>query len=98
MCDEGQVYMMAGVVTDPEQSAFHASISVRSYIELDGQEFLVERSGGARATNSVLWLERAIDGVALRKLLTASKLDTWTAGGGAIRSISFLYVKTCGNT
>lgn len=85
LCGDGQLHIMAGVVTDPDQSAFHSSISVRSYIELDGQEFLVKRAGGTSATDSVLWLERELDLRTVQAMLRASKLDIWTEGGGAVR-------------
>lgn len=84
-CDQGQLYMTAGVVTDPDQSAFHASISIRSYIELDGREFLVQGEGGAEAVDSVLWLDRTPNTAVVSALLSAKTLDIWTEGGGAMR-------------
>lgn len=84
-CDKGQVYMTAGVVADPDQSAFHASISIRSYIELDGRELLIQREGGAKAVDSVLWLDRTPSAAAISALLSARTLNIWTEGGGAVR-------------
>lgn len=84
-CFEGSISLMAGVVTDPEQSQFHASISQRSYIEIDGEEALVMGPGGAEATASVLWLDREVDVRTLARLLQGSRIDVWTEGGGAFR-------------
>lgn len=83
--DENRFHLMAGIVTDPEQSAFHCSISQRSYIELDHEEFLEAGPGGLFPEGSVLWLERELDVSVIRKILESSKLDIWTEGGGAIR-------------
>ncbi len=85
LCDNGNLAMMAGVVTDPEQSKFHASLSQRSYLEIDGQEALVAGPGGAEAEDSVLWLSRKIDRMTLSKMLRGSMLEVWTEGGGAFR-------------
>jgi hypothetical protein len=85
MCEDRKPTMLAGVVASPEEAAFHASMSKRSYVELDGEEALVEAAGGAAAQDSVLWLDRKIDPPTARKLLRTKLLDIWTEGGGGLR-------------
>lgn len=84
-CGDRNIHILAGIVTDPEQSNFHASISQRSYIELDGEEYLVMGANAARAQGSVMWVERQLDDPTIRAMLQASQLDIWTEGGGALR-------------
>lgn len=79
-CGGGRVGMMAGVVTDPQQSEHHASINKKSYIELDGSEML-SQAGGAIAQGSVVWLRRELDTSAVSRLRQASHLEIWTEGG-----------------
>lgn len=85
-CDGRRLLVSAGIVTDPETSRNRAEVVTRSYIEIDGKPIqAMEGRSGVEAQDSVLWVRRALDAEGLRRLVSASELDTWTENGSAFR-------------
>jgi hypothetical protein len=85
-CNNKQVRMTFGIVTDPTSAAMFAENQKRSYFELDGQEFLeVPGKSGATSNDSVTWVVRTLTPSALVRIIRADDLSAWIDGFGAVR-------------
>lgn len=85
-CEDRQLHMAFGIVTDPETSQLIMAFPRRSYLELDFKEFLVmPDASGAEATESVVWIGREMTPDSVRRFAAASKVDGWVDGSGAVR-------------
>lgn len=78
--------MMAGIVTNPIDTALKARMTTVSYLEFDDTEMMkIEGRGGVESEDSVLWVERRLDIVGLVHLLKSNQLGIWVEGGGPLR-------------
>lgn len=85
-CYKKQVHFVFGIVTDPTTSGMIGENQKRSYLELDNKEFLaVPGKTGARANQSVVWLERSMTPSTLLQVLEADSVGGWVDGFGAVR-------------
>ena len=87
-CMDGQLSLLAGIVTDPERSAglVDSDWLKRSYLEVDGREkFAMPGVTGAHPKESVVWLSRRLNRDDVRDLLNANELGIWLDGFGMMR-------------
>jgi hypothetical protein len=85
ICGPRGVSLLAGIVTNPELSAEHEYWKARSYLEFDGTETFVIKGGGAKAKDSVLWIQRDMSDADAKRLLKTSTLGMWVENGGPMR-------------
>lgn len=85
-CDNSQISMKFGIVTDPTSAAMFAENQKRSYFELDNKEILaVTGNTGATANDSVTWIDRTLTPGMLMQIINAKILGAWIDGFGAVR-------------
>lgn len=95
LCYERELSMMFGMVTDPTSSAMFAENQKRSYLELDGEEFLaIPGNTGAKASDSVVWIERQVSEADLFRIVTSTEMAGWIDGFGAVRYGASLQLPT----
>jgi hypothetical protein len=86
LCNSRTILLQFGIVTEPEQTKLFTTHLKRSYLELDGKEFLVTAgSAGVEGRDSVAWIERSLTPAMLRQLVGATIVDGWIDGTGAVR-------------
>lgn len=86
LCGTTGVVVMGGIVTDPDSSREALDTHGISYLELD--DLQIERqadSDGARAEDSVVWVERALSGSLVRRIQASSRLGIWLENGSPMR-------------
>jgi hypothetical protein len=94
-CEEKQITIGFGIVTDEDSSAMIAGNQKRSYLELDDKEFLVvSGSTGGSAVRDVVWLRRNLTPATLRQLIQAQVVSAWIDGFGAVRYGTTLQIGT----
>ncbi len=97
-CEDRQITMEFGLVTDEDSSAMIAGIQKRSYLELDNNEVLViSGSTGGRAVGDVVWLSRNMTPTILLQLTRAKNVAAWIDGFGAVRYGTTLEIRTVGS-
>lgn len=85
-CENAQLSMAFGIVTDPSSSAMIAENPKRSYLALNNKEVLVlPGASGAKANGSVVWIDRNLTPTLLGQLIKASNVSGWIDGFGALR-------------
>lgn len=85
-CEDKQLHLAFGIVTDPTSSAMFAENQKRSYLELDNKEFLVVSGAtGAKAHGSVVWINRVLTPNTLVQLIESNDVGGWIDGFGAVR-------------
>lgn len=85
-CEGKRIHMTFGMVTDPDTSAMIGENQKRSYLELDGKEFLVEMGKtGAVANQSVVWIARFLTAQTLVQVIKSENVGGWVDGFGAVR-------------
>ncbi len=85
--NESKVMRVAfGLVTDSASSAMIAENQKRSYLETDNTEMLVVAGDvGAKANDSVVWIERFLTPKTLVQIIKADNVGGWIDGYGAVR-------------
>jgi hypothetical protein len=83
-CNQGVVFVAAGIVTTAELSSEKNSSLVRNYLEINqAQELLVSTDKASSAANgSTLWLFRNLSASNLIEIIQADSLGIWTEDGG----------------
>lgn len=85
-CDQRKLSMEFGIVTDPDTSGMIMAFPKKSYLELDGKEFLpMQGATGAEATDSTVWISRTLTVSEIYRLTSATRLEGWVDGSGAVR-------------
>jgi hypothetical protein len=85
-CENKQIRMAYGIVTDPTSAAMFAENQKRSYFELDNTEFLVVvGKTGATTNDSVTWINRNLEPETLLQIIRANSVSAWIDGFGAVR-------------
>ena len=88
LCDQRKLSLMAGIVTDPQQTRDSADKEwlKRSYVEFDGAEALVVPGiTGVRPDDSTVWLPRELSADTALVLLRVNDLGVWLDGFGMVR-------------
>jgi hypothetical protein len=89
LCHGDSVGLLAGIVTDAEQSRNLADKDwlKRSYLEMDGRATFVEGgASGVKVNGNTVWLERGLATRATSSFLNTAKVGIWLDGFGAVRA------------
>ena len=85
-CDNRQVRLMFGIVTERDLTAMRYETAIRSYLDFDDSDRLImSGQNGLRAEDSVLWIQRSLTGADASMLARTQMLNGWVENGGAFR-------------
>lgn len=83
------VILQAGIVTDPENTNYQFQWATQSYLTLDSKVSMRERKSGSKTglkkVDSVLWVNRYLNQMALAQVVAASELGVWVAADGMVK-------------
>lgn len=95
-CVNQNLAISAGIVTTPELSALRKADLVRTYLEVNDSEKILEENNqnGISVVDSVLWLHRPLNNKTIIQIAESDRLGIWTENGSTMRWGAIMTIKT----